>query len=105
MLTDLKLLKVIDYDFNIKINSYIHLQSFDIDNDGEKEIIIANQDDGFKGRIFKACKDGIAIKYTGSYIEKITIEEILIDIDGDVKPELLFGGGEIGVAYYCKLKN
>mgnify|MGYP000877081617 CR=1 FL=1 len=104
MLTDLKPIKIIDYNFNIKINSHIHLQALDIDNDGEKEIIISNQGDEFKGLVFKVCKDEIAIKYTGKYIEQISIEENLLDIDNDGKYELLFGGGENGVAYYYKQK-
>jgi len=104
MLTDLKPIKIIGYNLNIKINSHIHLQALDIDNDGEKEIIISNQGDEFKGLVFKVCKDEIAIKYTGKYIEQISIEENLLDIDNDGKYELLFGGGENGVAYYYKQK-
>ena len=102
MLTEPKPIKTIGYNFNFKINSHIHLQALDIDNDGEKEIIISNQGDKFKGLVFKVCKDEIAIRYTGKYIEQISIEENLIDVDNDGKYELLFGGGENGVAYYYK---
>lgn len=104
ILTDLKPIKIIGYDFNIKMNSHIHLQVLDIDNDGEKEIIISNQGDKFKGLIFKVCEDEIAIKYTGKYIDQISIEENILDVDNDGKYELLFGGGENGVAYYYTLK-
>jgi hypothetical protein len=103
LLTELKPLKVIGYDFNIKMNSHIHLQSLDIDNDGEMEIIISNQGDDFKGLIFKVCKDEIAIKYTGTYVKRISIEENLIDIDDDGELELVFAGGETGVGTYRKI--
>ncbi|HCS76011.1 MAG TPA: hypothetical protein DIW17_19325 [Clostridiales bacterium] len=102
LLSEPKPLKIKGYEFEMRINSHIHIQALDIDNDGEKEVIISNQGDEFKGLVFKVCKDEIALKYTGKYIEHISMEENLLDIDNDGQLELVFGGGENGVAVYYK---
>jgi hypothetical protein len=98
-------LKILGYDLHIRLNSHLHLQAIDLDKDGEKEIIISNQGDGFKGLIFKLSKNELALEYTGRYIETVSIEENLIDIDGDGYPELVFGGGEEGLCSYRDLER
>ena len=99
-------LKIEGCNFNFKVNSHIHIQVIDIDNDGEKEVILSNQYDQnmyFKGCVFKVMKDKIGLYYTGTYLECFTTEHNLLDIDGDGKPELVFAGGENGVGYYCRM--
>lgn len=102
LLSEPKPLKITGYEFDMRVNSHIHVQALDIDNDGEKEVIISNQGDELRGLVFKVCKDEISLKYTGKYIEHISMEENLLDIDNDGQLELVFGGGENGVAVYYK---
>lgn len=104
ILDALRELPIEGHEFHCKINSHVHLQSVDIDRDGEKEIILSNQNDQFKGRIFKVLPDRPGVRYTGTYVERLSIEENLLDIDGDGLPEHVFGGGEEGIVQYRKLR-
>ena len=91
------------HEFADGVNRHVHLFSADIDHDGETEVILSVQQEGFAGRIFKKTPDKAELYYTGSYIENFSIDDSLIDIDGDGEPEIVFGGGETGFVVYHKI--
>jgi hypothetical protein len=95
-------LKTIGFQFKVEINNGVWLQALDIDHDGEKEAIMSVNVDG-KGRIFKVAKEGLALEYTGEYLEELPGDRNLLDIDEDGVWELVFAGGEAGVGWYRKV--
>ena len=90
-------------DFKPRINSHISLQMFDLDHDGDKEMILSLQDKGWNGRIYSKVPGKTAFTYTGRQIPMESIVEQLIDIDGDGQCEIVRPGDETGVGYYRKL--
>jgi hypothetical protein len=94
---------LIGIELNIVVNSHIHVFSLDIDGDGEKEVVISNQGDGFRGFIFKADTKNQYLVYTGDYIKNISIEDNLLDLNDNGQLEIVFAGGETGIAYYSAL--
>jgi len=91
------------HTFAVGTNRHIHISTADIDHDGEIELILSVQQEGFAGRIFKKVPGKIELYYTGSYIENFHIDDSLIDIDGDGDLEIVFGGGETGFVVYHKI--
>ncbi len=71
----------------------------------KKEVIIACPQDKYRGYLFKAAKGAVRLvyTYTGKYLLRLTIEEWLLDIDGNGQLDMVFDGGENGVGYYRKL--
>jgi hypothetical protein len=103
VLQPLRELEIDGHTFIIKTNHHVQIQAIDLDNDGEKEVVIACPHDEYKGMIFKAAKGAVRLVYTGKYLPRLSIEEWLLDIDGDGQLEMVFAGGENGVGYYSKL--
>lgn len=99
-----KPLKIKGHEFDIYTNSHVHLKALQLFEDDGRQIILAAQRDGFKARIFRPVVGEIGLEYTGKMIEKLSIEDNLLDIDGDGQVEFVFGGGEVGVAHYRELK-
>ena len=91
------------HEFATGTNKHMHLAAADIDHDGEIEVILSVQQEGFAGRIFKKTPGKTELYYTGSYIEDFHIDDSLMDIDGDGKLEVVFGGGETGFVVYHKI--
>jgi hypothetical protein len=92
-------------DVPFRINTHVQLFAADLDGDGRKEIVIASQEDGFKGRIFRVDRENARLAYTGETMAPISIEENLLDLDGDGSFEWVFGGGESGVAHYWRTER
>jgi hypothetical protein len=86
-----------------RINTHVHMQSVDIDRDGEKEIIISVQADGLEGRVCKPSKERVGLEYTGTALPRF-VEEWILDVDDDGEWELVFAGGENGLGYYRKIQ-
>ncbi|MBO9604787.1 MAG: VCBS repeat-containing protein [Paenibacillaceae bacterium] len=86
-------------------NRMVELQTADLDGDGEREIVIWSVLDSF-ARIYKLEKGqgGSALVLVGT-LPDMTLLKRLLDLDGDGKPELVYGGGEPGVAYYQRLEQ
>lgn len=95
-------LEIMGHSFKFRLNSHIHIQTVDIDNDGMKEAIISSQEENFKGLVFKPVPNKIALCYTGMYMESFYLHDYLLDIDEDGELELVFAGGETGVGTYRK---
>ena len=92
------------HEYHTSTNRHVHLFTADIDSDGETEVILVDQrNDNMVGRIFKKVPDKTELYYTGSYIEYFSIDDSLIDIDGDGELEIVFGGGETGFIFYNKI--
>lgn len=102
-------LPVRGHEFDFYVNSHVHIQAgiFDFMGVGTKQIVLAAQRDSFPGRIFEPCTDeeGICVRYTGVMLPRLSIDDRLLDIDGDGKLEFVFSGGEQGVAYYQKIER
>jgi hypothetical protein len=49
------------------------------------------------------AKEGLALEYTGEYLEELPGDRNLLDIDEDGVWELVFAGGEAGVGWYRKV--
>jgi hypothetical protein len=100
MLEKARVLRIDGHAFEIKVNTHVHIKALDRNEGGEKQIVIAVQSDDFKARIFGKIPGETGLVYTGRMIERMSIEQNLLDIDGDGHPEMVFGGGEEGAAYY-----
>ncbi len=83
----------------------MHIQTLDIDGDGTKEAVIVFQWlDPNTGRVFKvAPHTAAATLHLCDYTSPMSVQEWLLDIDGDGKLEIVFAGSENGVGHYRKL--
>ena len=86
------------------MNQNPHLQSVDIDGDGEREIIIAVGDGTNKGRIYEISPNGGSLVYTNRFVSDFRLHQRVLDIDGDGALERVFAGGETGIGQYGPIK-
>lgn len=86
----------------IRIQDHVQIQAVDIDGDGKSELVIAVQSENFATHVFRRAAGGglesVPIEF-GSF----SIQDRLLDLDGDGIPEFVFAGGESGVGYYRKM--
>ncbi len=86
-------------------NLHGQLQSLDLLHNGERVIVISTQQgDNFRGYVYRPVKDGVALEHTGYVLPPISIEERLLDLDGDGQWEYIRSGGESLIAKYAKLR-
>jgi len=102
LLAEVMKLPIEGWEPKIGLNSMINMQTLDIDNDGEKEVIIGIREEKYLNRVFKVKKDEIGLQYTGFKVPGMRHIEHLLDIDGDGMAEIVFAGGEPGIGYYIK---
>ncbi len=109
VLTPMRPLPVQGHEFDFYVNSHVQIQAgvFDFMDVGTKQLVLAAQRDHFQGRIFEPCGHGgnIGVRYTGVMLPRLSIDDRLLDIDGDGKLEFVFGGGEQGEAYHQKISR
>lgn len=103
MLESPKPLEIDGAELGLPINTHVQIQAVDLDKDGERKVVVAVQEDGFKGRVFKPLKDRVGLEYTGKALPCLSIEERILDIDDDGELEYVFSGGEQGVGHYQKI--
>lgn len=85
-------------------NLHGQLQSLDLMGNGERVVVVSTQQgDNFRGYVYRPAKDGIALEHTGQVLPPISIEERLLDLDGDGQWEYIRSGGESLIAKYAKL--
>lgn len=83
-------------------HSHAQLQSLDLLSGGEKVVVVGTQlGDNFQGYVYRPAKDHIALEHTGLILPPISIEERLLDLDGDGDWEYLRSGGESLIARYA----
>ena len=66
-------------------------------------MIVALPTDSFVGRICRANAAGDGLIYTGDFLPRVGLQDRILDVDGDGRPEYLFSGGESGLGYYAAL--
>jgi hypothetical protein len=67
-------------------------------------LVVGTQvDDNFRGYVYRPVKDRIALEHTGTILPPVSIEERLLDLDGDGQWEYLRSGGESLIAKYGKV--
>jgi hypothetical protein len=121
------------FDPGTATNKHVHIQALDIDEDGTKEAIIVFQWlDPKTGRVFKVAPEAAATATPAAttadataattanattaatatatlrlceYTLPVSVQEWLLDIDGDGKVEIVFAGSENGVGHYRKLRR
>jgi hypothetical protein len=85
-------------------NLHGQVQSLDLHNNGERVVVISTQqEDNFRGYVYRTANDGIALEHTGDVLPPISIEERLLDLDADGQWEYIRSGGESLIAKYAKL--
>ncbi len=84
----------------IEMQTGSHVQAIDLG--GEKHVIIATTEDEYRGRIYKPARDGIALQYTGRFMDLYCNASVL-DVDGDGRLEIVFAGDELGEGYYQRM--
>lgn len=85
-------------------NLHGQLQSLDLTGSGERVVIVSTQQgDNFRGYVYRPAKDGVALEHTGEVLPPISIEERLLDLDGDGSWEYVRSGGESLIAKFAKL--
>ncbi len=83
---------------------HAQLQALDLLGNGERVLVVGTQrDDYFRGHVYRPAKDRIALEHAGMTLPPISIEERLLDLDGDGSWEYVRSGGESLIARYAKL--
>ena len=85
-------------------NRHAQLQALNLLGNGERLLVVGTQlGDGFRGYVYRPAGDRIALEHTGMILPPISIEERLLDLDGDGNWEYVRSGGESLIAEYAKL--
>ena len=81
---------------------HAQLQTLDLFGTGEKLVVVGTQlGDNFRGYVYRPAKNRIALEHTGSVTPTISIEERLLDLDGDGRWEYIRSGGESLIAKFA----
>lgn len=94
-------LPISGHELIVSTNRMIEIQAVDLDKDGCKEVIIMSGADRQTGRVFRTISP-VGIHYTGKIVPGMGLLKRVLDLDGDGELELVYGGGEPGVACYWK---
>ena len=103
VLDPIRPIDMIGLTLDFHINQHVQLQSLDLLGNGERLLIVATQENSFQPvYVFRPSRGRIAIEYTGITLPILSIEERLLDLDGDGKWEYLRSGGEMLIGSYAK---
>lgn len=94
-------LPISGHELIVSTNRMIEIQAVDLDKDGCKEVIIMSGADRQTGRVFKTTSP-IGLHFTGKIVPGMGLLKRVLDLDGDGELELVYAGGEPGVACYWK---
>jgi hypothetical protein len=85
-------------------HAHAQLQALDLLGSGAKLLVVGTQlGDDFRGYVYRPARNRIALEHTGIILPPISIEERLLDLDGDGKSEYVRSGGESLIAKYAKV--
>ncbi|MEX0724901.1 MAG: hypothetical protein WD065_01445 [Planctomycetaceae bacterium] len=85
-------------------NLHAQAQALDLMGNGERLVAIGTQQgDNFRTYVYRPAKDRIALEHTGMILPPISIEERLLDLDGDGDWEYIRSGGESLIAKFAEL--
>ncbi|MSR60813.1 MAG: hypothetical protein EXS05_24760 [Planctomycetaceae bacterium] len=105
LLSPVRPLETIGHSHAPFLNGHAQLQSLDLLGNGERVAVVGTQaQDNFRGYVYRPAKDRIALEHTGLILPPISIEERLLDLDGDGDWEYLRSGGESLIARYAPVK-
>ena len=96
-------LKTIGHAHRFSLNTHAQLQSLDLLGNGERLLVIATQDDGFRGYVYRPAQGRLAVEFTGMTLPGLSIEERLLDLDGDGRWEYVRSGGETLITTYARV--
>lgn len=88
----------------VRIQDHVQMQAVDLDGDGVKELVIAVQAEQFAAHVFRRAA-GAKLTPAGIELGRFSIDDRLLDLDGDGELELVFAGGESGVGHFRKLRR
>lgn len=94
-------LETIGHAHQFSLNTHAQLQSLDLLGNGECLLVIATQDDGFRGYVYRPAQGRLAVEFTGMTLPGLSIEERLLDLDGDGDWEFVRSGGETLITTYA----
>lgn len=84
---------------------HAQLQSLDLLGTGERLLVACTQlGDHFRGYVYRPARGKPAVEHTGLVTPPISIEERLLDLDGDGDWEYLRSGGESLIAKYSHVQ-
>lgn len=89
------------HELIVSTNRMIEIQAVDLDNDGRKKVIIMSGADRQTARVFQTTSP-VGLRYTGKIVPGMGLLKRMLDLDGDGELELVYAGGEPGVASYWK---
>ncbi len=103
-LSAIKTLETVGHEHPSFVNGHAQLQSLDLEGKGEKVVIVATQgEDSFRGYVYRPMKGKVGLEHTGIVLPPFTIEERLLDLDGDGALEYVRSGSEWLLARYGKV--
>ena len=104
LLDPIRPLETVGRTHRLSLNKHAQLQSLDLLGNGERLLVIATQDDDwFRGYVYRPAKGRLAVEYAGMTLPCLGIENRLLDLDGDGKWEYVRSGGETLITTYAKL--
>jgi hypothetical protein len=85
-------------------NLHAQLQAIDLLGNGERLIVAGTQQgDNFRSYVYRPARNRIALEHTGMILPPVSIEERLLDLDGDGSWEYIRSGGETLIAMYARV--
>lgn len=102
ILDPVRSMPIADHELLMSTNRMIEIQAVDLNGDGRKEVIVMSGADRQTARVFETSSHPVGLRYTGQIVPGMGLLKRLLDLDGDGKLELVFAGGEPGVASYRK---
>ena len=103
LLDPVRPLQTIGHAHRFALNTHAQLQSLDLLGNGERLLVIATQDEGFRGYVYRPADGPLAIGFTGMTLPCLSIEERLLDLDADGRWEYVRSGGETLITTYARV--
>jgi hypothetical protein len=96
-------LETVGHVHALQINQHAQLQALDLYGTGERVVVVATQEDGFRGHVYRPATGRIALEATGTVLPRLAPEARILDIDGDGLWEYVDSGSETQIGSCAKL--